>query len=229
MANYSSDSDSEKSSRRHRRKHQRRSSSVDSINSSSSHHKRQKYSKSRRRHRSRSKSRDRDRSSKSHKHSRGASRDRRKHRSHRSRSASTDRNKSRKRSTSRDKSTSRSSSSQSNTKVLNPDKLSNAPKDSFLITESRIKASVIDDINNDEFVPRQFVSSAKDKESKSKNIVIDISGDTIHVPQLGNTPDATDSIFHTSIMSDKEAKFDRWVKKLFTLRQKAINELNCTS
>ncbi|OXU21000.1 hypothetical protein TSAR_005659 [Trichomalopsis sarcophagae] len=220
MSKYSSDSESEKSSSRYRRKHSKRSSSLDSSDSSSSYQKRSKYSKGRRRHRSRSRSRDKDKSSKSYKHSRGSSRDRRKHQSQKSRSNSAERNRSRKRSASREKSTSRSSSS------LNIEKLGNASRDNFLMNDTKIKSSILEDINNDEFVPKQFVSTAKNKESKMKNIVIDMVDNTILVPQIANASEISNSIFHTSIMADKEAKFDKWVKKLYALRQKAVSELN---
>jgi hypothetical protein len=35
-------------------------------------------------------------------------------------------------------------------------------------------------------------------------------------------------MFSFQIMIDKEAKFEKWVKKLYLLRQKILNDLNCT-
>ncbi|KYN01437.1 hypothetical protein ALC62_07787 [Cyphomyrmex costatus] len=95
-------------------------------------------------------------------------------------------------------------------------------KDDFPI-EPRIKDSVLEEINADGFIPKQFTSSAT-KESKFKNIVIDISSDTIQLPLVSNVVSGPESIFHTSIMMDQKARFDKWVRKLYTLRQKAITD-----
>jgi hypothetical protein len=222
MAKYSSDSESDHSSNKYRRKHSRRSSSLDSSDSSPSHQRRQKYSKSRRRYHSRSRSRDKDRSSKSYRHLKETSKDKKRYRTQRSKSSSLDRHHSKKRSASREKSSSRSSSSQSNVKT---DKPSTNSKE-FLTNDLKIKSSVFDELNNDEFIPKQFISSAKNKESKIKNIIIDMNADVIHIPPITNTCNFSNSIFHTSIMADKELKFDKWVKKLYSLRQKAVTELN---
>lgn len=94
-------------------------------------------------------------------------------------------------------------------------------KDDFPI-EPRFKDGVIEEINSESFTPKQFSSS---KERKFKNIVIDITADTIQVPTVTEPPCGSDSIFHSTIMLDQEVRFDRWVKKLYTLRQKAIVDL----
>lgn len=96
-------------------------------------------------------------------------------------------------------------------------------KDDFPI-EPRFKECVLDEINADGFTPKQF-SSSNTKERKFKNIVIDITADTIQVPAVADIPSGSESIFHSSIMLDQEAKFDKWVKKLYTLRQKALADL----
>ncbi|TGZ48746.1 uncharacterized protein [Temnothorax longispinosus] len=228
MARYSSDSDSDHSSR-YRRKRNRKSRSSSSDSSESSPHRRRssKHSKTKRKHRSHSRSRGRDRNSKSHKGSRSShsrDRDRRRYRSRTGRSHSSDRTRRKARSTSRDKSRSPSSSSQSNQPKVNVEKSQIlAVKDEFPI-EPRFKDSVIEEINAEGFTPKQFTSSAS-KESKFKNIVIDISSDTIQIPPVSNVSSGPESIFHTSIMMDQEARFDKWVKKLYTLRQKAIADL----
>ncbi|XP_015113916.1 serine/Arginine-related protein 53 isoform X1 [Diachasma alloeum] len=234
MARYSSDSDSDRSGK-YRKKHYRRSrsSSSDSSDSSSYRKRSSKYSKSRRHRRSRSKSRDNQRSSKSYKSSRGSSRDRDRHRY-----KSPERNKKKTRSASREKSTSRSSSSQSyvksttekNVNILAKGFLGFSLADEFTI-EPRINESVLDEINASGFTQKQFTSSAHSKEKKTnKNIVIDITADTIQVPPAVKTSSTIhESIFHTSIMMDQDARFDKWVKKLFNLRQKAIVELFSTA
>lgn len=164
---------------------------------------------------------------KSYKSSRNSnSRDREKRRYHSSkcRSDSSDRTKRKVRSISREKSGSRSSSSQSNIKAVVPERSQNIlQKDDFTI-EPRFKEGVLEEINSEGFAPKSF-SSSNSKESKFKNIVIDITADTIHVPAIAEVPAGPESIFHSSIMADQEARFDRWVKKLYTLRQKAIADL----
>lgn len=87
---------------------------------------------------------------------------------------------------------------------------------------------MLDEINAEGFTPKTFTSSAT-KENKLKNIVIDISSDTIQIPPVSNVASGSESIFHTSIMMDREARFDKWVKKLYTLRQKAIADLMHTN
>lgn len=230
MARYSSDSDSDHNTRYRRRRSRRsRSSSSDSSDSSSHRKRSSKHSKTKRRHRShsRSRGRDRDRSQKGYKGSRSSNskdRDKRRYHSSKGRSRSSDRSKRRIRSTSRDKSRSRSSSSQSNVKTIVSEKVQNIiPKDDFQI-ESRFKEGVLDEINSEGFTPKQFTSS-NSKERKFKNIVIDISADTIQIPAVTDIPIGPESIFHSSIMLDQEARFDKWVKKLYTLRQKAILDL----
>ncbi|XP_032674030.1 luc7-like protein 3 [Odontomachus brunneus] len=227
MARYSSESDSDYSSR-YRRRRNRRSRSSGSNSSDSSPHRRRlsKHSKTKRRHRSNSRSRGRDRNSKNYRgsgssHSRD--RDKRHYRSSTGRSHSSDRSKRKARSTSREKSQSPSSSSQSNQAKINIEKSQViVGKDDFSI-EPRFKESILDEINAEGFTPKQFTSSTK--ESKFKNIVIDISTDTIQIPPAPSVSSGSESIFHTSIMIDQEARFEKWVKKLYTLRQKAIADL----
>ncbi|XP_011647155.1 zinc finger Ran-binding domain-containing protein 2-like isoform X1 [Pogonomyrmex barbatus] len=227
MARYSSDSDSDHSSR-YRRKRNRKSRSSSSDSSESSPHRRRssKHSKTKRRHRSHSRSRGRDRNSKSHKGSRSShsrDRDKKRYRSNTGRSYSSDRSRRKARSTSREKSRSPSSSSQSNQPKVNTEKSQTLSVKEDFPVELRFKDSVLEEINAEGFTPKQFTSSAN-KESKFKNIVIDISSDTIQIP-VPNVPSGPESIFHTSIMMDQEARFDKWVKKLYTLRQKAIADL----
>lgn len=64
--------------------------------------------------------------------------------------------------------------------------------------EPRFKDSVLEEINAEGFTPKQFTSSAT-KESKFKNIVIDISSDTIQIPPVSNISSGPESIFHTSV------------------------------
>ncbi|XP_076643152.1 uncharacterized protein LOC143353589 [Halictus rubicundus] len=228
MARYSSESDSDHNSRyRKRRSRRSRSSSSDSSDSSPHRRRSSKHSRTKRRHgsHSRSRGRDREHSQKSYKSSRNSnSKGRERHR-YRSKSRSLDRSKRKVRSISREKSSSCSSSSQSTVKPNVAEKSKNVVviKDDFPI-EPRFKEGVLDEINSEGFTPKQF-SSSNTKERKFKNIVIDITADTIQVPAVADIPCGSESIFHSSIMLDQEARFDKWVKKLYTLRQKAIADL----
>ena len=65
--------------------------------------------------------------------------------------------------------------------------------------KNKIKSSFVEEINTDEFVPKQFVSSSKIKELRMKNIVININAGTIHIPQIGQILDTSNSIFHSSV------------------------------
>lgn len=67
--------------------------------------------------------------------------------------------------------------------------------------EPRFKDGVLEEINAEGFTPKQFTSSASAKESKFKNIVIDISSDTIQIPPVSNVASGSESIFHTSVSS----------------------------
>ncbi|XP_066589191.1 luc7-like protein 3 [Prorops nasuta] len=227
MARYSSESDSDSCSR-YRKKHYRKSRSSSSDSSDTSPHRRRfaKHSKSKRKYRSRSRSRGRDKS-KNYKlpHHSSKDRDRRKYRSRKSRSPSIEKSRKKYRSTSRDKSRSRSSSSPSNVKNYTSEKCANLMlKDDFQI-EPRLKDCIIDEINAEGFIPKQFSSSSQSKDSKLKNIVIDITADTIHIPTVPCKTNHPDSIFHSSILQDQDIKFDKWVKKLYGIRQKAILDM----
>lgn len=66
------------------------------------------------------------------------------------------------------------------------------------------RGAVIDEINSEGFVPKQFSSS-----SKLNNIVIDINADTIQVPKPNIAPAVSDSIFHSSVRTNLITKY--WV------------------
>lgn len=71
--------------------------------------------------------------------------------------------------------------------------------DEFTI-EPRIKESILEEINADSFTPKQFTSSAQNKDKKiNKNILIDITAENIQMPPILNPPSIQDSIFHSSV------------------------------
>lgn len=83
------------------------------------------------------------------------------------------------------------------------------------------QASVLDEINDPSFVPKHFSSSKSVVSQVSETSVIDLTTDAV-LSGVQATEDP-ESIFHTSLAQDPQMKLDRWVKKLFHMRQKAIN------
>lgn len=83
------------------------------------------------------------------------------------------------------------------------------------------QTSVLDEINDPSFVPKNFRSSKSTATEVSDTSVIDLTVDAVlPVVQAAEDPE---SIFHPSLTQDPAVKLDRWVKKLFHMRQKAIN------
>ncbi|XP_060518074.1 serine/Arginine-related protein 53 isoform X3 [Cylas formicarius] len=78
----------------------------------------------------------------------------------------------------------------------------------------------IDKINQDKFVPKQFVSNKA--KNLPDNIVIDLKKQTIKVPEV--EPLEPDSIFHHNLFLNEEARMEKWVKELYSYRQKALQQ-----
>ncbi|KAG5861263.1 hypothetical protein JTB14_013503 [Gonioctena quinquepunctata] len=78
--------------------------------------------------------------------------------------------------------------------------------------------TVLNEINEDTFTPKQF-SSTKSKKVPD-NIVIDLRKNTIKVPEVEQLE--PDSIFHHSLFLNEEARMEKWVKDLYSFRQKAL-------
>ncbi|XP_069698526.1 serine/Arginine-related protein 53-like isoform X2 [Periplaneta americana] len=210
-------------------------------------------SKGRSRRSSRDRSRDRSRSgdkhSRGHTRSRSRSKERSRRRS-RSRSRSKERSRYRSRSVSKNKSNSPvilkqepSTEEQLRAKLQRAIKAAQSADDQLrqqgLLTGGSIRkedlhrepvipmypGNVLDEINDSSFVQKRFVSSKSIGNQVSTDTpIIDLTEDsvpTVHtVPQVVEDPE---SIFHTSLSVDPQAKLDKWVKKLFHMRQKAIN------
>ncbi|XP_057652253.1 serine/Arginine-related protein 53-like isoform X5 [Diorhabda carinulata] len=216
----SSDSSSTKSRRkRNDKKSSRRSRSRSRDRS------RDRYSRSRR---SRSSSSSIYKSSKSRSY-RSSSRDRHSERYRRSRTRSRDRYRSRRsRSKSyireyvnkpRRRSTSSSSSSsgdiikrESSKQVPRKKKEENSSKDSVV--------KVLEEINENSFTPKQFTSNKSKK--VPENIVIDLKKNTIKVPEVEQLE--PDSIFHHNLFLSEEARMEKWVRELYSFRQKALQQ-----
>lgn len=61
---------------------------------------------------------------------------------------------------------------------------------------TKINEDILDEINDDTFVPKQFVSANISKKMPS-NIVIDLKSQTIKIPDMEITE--PDSIFHPNV------------------------------
>lgn len=78
---------------------------------------------------------------------------------------------------------------------------------------------VLDEINDESFTPKSFSTKSK---KIPDTIVIDLKKQTIKVPQI--EPVEPDSIFHHNLFLSEEARSEKWVKELFTYRQKALQQ-----
>ncbi|KAF7285026.1 hypothetical protein GWI33_012338 [Rhynchophorus ferrugineus] len=249
MGKYSSDSDTERaSSKSFKSRGKHRSSSSDSSSSRSRNKRSTKKSSRRSRSRDRyvrsrrsrsnsytsksksrrSNSRDRSsryrRSSSRDKYRRSKSRDR--YRSRRSRSRSYIKeysSKSRKRSTS-------SSSSSDKDKYKKELKSKNEPvttsgvKSKYIEiigqTSVNVDIKTLEQINEDKFEPKEFSSSKTNK--LPDNIVIDLKKQTIKVPEVEQVE--PDSIFHHNLFLNEETRMEKWIKELYSYRQKALQQ-----
>lgn len=111
-------------------------------------------------------------------------------------------------------------------------KSSNSSVDKKLLNKSQLKPveeslpvvdiKTLDEINTDTFNPKPFNSSAK---KVNHNIVIDLKKQIIKVPEVqdtvGNEPA---SIFHHSLFQNEEVRIEKWVKELYSYRQKALQQ-----
>ncbi|CAH0556543.1 unnamed protein product, partial [Brassicogethes aeneus] len=79
---------------------------------------------------------------------------------------------------------------------------------------------VIAEINEDKFAPKKFISSGKSK--KDEKIVIDLKKQTIKIPKV--EPIEPDSIFHHNLFLNEESRMDKWVKELYSYRQKSLQQ-----
>ncbi|KAK7869141.1 hypothetical protein R5R35_006604 [Gryllus longicercus] len=85
--------------------------------------------------------------------------------------------------------------------------------------------NILDEINSPSFIPKNFVSQAS--MPFTSEATPNVAAKPGNVPLAATSTEAKDSatsiFFHPSLLVDPELKLDKWVKKLFNLRQKAIN------
>uniref|UniRef100_A0A1B6D5R4 Uncharacterized protein n=3 Tax=Clastoptera arizonana TaxID=38151 RepID=A0A1B6D5R4_9HEMI len=221
-----------------------------SISSSRSRQKRRSrsgsYRERRRKYRSRSLSRSHERSRsssrskyRSRRQSRSTSIDSYKGRSKKSRSRSTSKSKRKinRRSSSKEKVQLKSmsnrsmSNSSSNSEKCYSKKMLNTIGDTIYIDDSsqsqpkfdvdkifgeHINYNTLEEINSCSFAPKAFVSS-KQHNSENNPIVVDLTIPTVNL----SYNDKPNSIFHPNLLvENKEEKLNRWVKKLFQIRQR---------
>lgn len=214
---YSSDSSSSRSRKRKDKKYKR-----DRSRSSEKYSKRRDRSSSR--HRNRyyvSKSKHSTSPDRSRRRSTSKDRQKLKYRSKRSRSDSRHRRRNKKYDKYKNRSESDSSSSSSDSYEK---KEENRVKDKFnkvndMISrnpiteeEQKMNSSILDEINNDSFTPKQFSSSSKPNKKILDNIVIDLKSQTIKVPDVEITE--PDSIFHPN------------VRNVLSVKKQSTNEIN---
>lgn len=92
-----------------------------------------------------------------------------------------------------------------------------------ILVSDHADPGALDEINAPGFVQHNFVSNGR-VETLSEQAAGIIS--TVVTATLSNKNDSTsekDSLFHPNLLVNSQVKMDKWVKKLFTLRQKAIN------
>lgn len=82
-----------------------------------------------------------------------------------------------------------------------------------------INSAVLDELNSDNFIQKQFNSSMN---KKMDNIVIDLQKQTIKVPEV--EPVEPDSIFNSNLFMNEETRMEKWVKELYSYRQKALQQ-----
>lgn len=83
-----------------------------------------------------------------------------------------------------------------------------------------IKSEVLEEINENSFAPKQFTSSKTKK--VPENIVIDLKKNTIKVPEVEQME--PDSIFHHNLFLNEEVRMEKWVRELYSFRQKALQQ-----
>lgn len=99
-----------------------------------------------------------------------------------------------------------------------------------------ISSKILDDINCESFEPKQFNSNTK---KVPDNIVIDLRKQTIKVPEV--EPLEPDTIYHHNVrylhkennfklhflfqlFLNEEARMEKWIKELYSYRQKALQQ-----
>ncbi|XP_026293103.1 serine/arginine-rich splicing factor 4-like [Frankliniella occidentalis] len=89
----------------------------------------------------------------------------------------------------------------------------------FMVLEAINRSNLLDEINSDGFSPRQFTSGAKRDEYP---IVVDLASQPA-VPPPAQVKQDPKAIFHSSLLVDEPQRLERWIKKLYSIRQRAIN------
>lgn len=79
------------------------------------------------------------------------------------------------------------------------------------------KNLLIEEINTPTFVQKKFTSSTKGVNSNGASATSTFNVAAVH-------KDKSESLFHPNLlMEDKEDKLNRWIKKLFLIRQRSMS------
>lgn len=182
-------------------------------------------------HRSRDRSRDRHKSTKK----RDRSKKRKKHSRDRHRHYSSSRSRSR----SKSKSVKTTNNSKKYVQHRSRSKSITKPEPQFVMEKYNFSEAVsvldrgkeaIDEINKDEFVPKAFttsnstatVTTAKKLPEKVK---IDLKNETITLPPI-EAQEPQDPLIHPNFFGDPEERMQKWIRKLWLIRQKQLNSQN---
>ncbi|KAJ8975999.1 hypothetical protein NQ317_006296 [Molorchus minor] len=65
-------------------------------------------------------------------------------------------------------------------------------------------------------------SLSQSQKKVPENIVIDLEKNTIKVPEVERLE--PDSIFHHNLFLNEEARMEKWIKELYSYRQKALQQ-----
>lgn len=88
-----------------------------------------------------------------------------------------------------------------------------------MVLEAINRSNLLDEINSDGFSPRQFTSNAKRDEYP---VVVDLASQpSVPIPML--VKQDPKAIFHSSLLVDEPQRLERWIKKLYNIRQRALN------
>lgn len=90
-----------------------------------------------------------------------------------------------------------------------------------MVLDAINRSNLLEEINSDGFCPRQFTSNAKRDEYP---VVVDLASQPT-VPTPAQVKQDPKLIFHSSLLVDEPQRLERWIKKLYSVRQRAISGL----
>lgn len=89
----------------------------------------------------------------------------------------------------------------------------------LMVLDAINRSNLLEEINSDGFAPRQFTSNSKRDDYP---VVVDLASQP-SVPTPVQVVQDPKAIFHSSLLVDEPQRLERWVQKLYSIRQRAIN------